>query len=379
MPAHDLMKKLLRRLILFSQAKKVWRLPPRQDLLILDREGSKTIELCLLGHSDYDIIDVRGESINIPVLLISLVTKHCYFYWFIRLAQAEYLITLIDTNIHYLIELPSKVKSFIVQNGNRDATFLEWSSRPKVTYYFAQSEHLLPLVEKVYEANFIVSGSINNNNYAVAEHKKITKVQWISQFRSHRHGIQVGMKKITYTDFFEKADRFALQCVTKFCKINDLTFEVLSVTSSEQEKDYYEKMIEMPFKFLENDRSLDSKNSYFSLSSNAIIVGIDSTLLYEAVGRRFRVAFLSLRSQYINDSSYRFGWPKKTYDVGPFWCNIPDEVAIFQILEYLFRVSEKEWQQQREKYSEISFHDFGNQKIKQILQEEGVQIANHFD
>ena len=363
----------------FSQAKKVWRLPRRQDLLILDREGSKTIELCLLGHSDYDIIDVRGESINIPVLLISLVTKHCYFYWLIRLAQAEYLITLIDTNIHYLRELPSKVKSFIVQNGNRDATFLGWSSRPKITYYFAQSEHLRPLVEKVYEANFIVSGSINNNNYAVAEHKKITKVQWISQFRSHRHGIQVGMKKITYTDFFEKPDRFALQCVTKFCKINDLTFEVLSVTSSEQEKDYYEKMIEMPFKFLENDRSLDSKNSYFALSSNAIIVGIDSTLLYEAVGRRFRVAFLSLRSQYINDSSYRFGWPKKTHDVGPFWCNIPDEVAIFQILEYLFRVSEKEWQQQRKKYSEISFHDFGNQKIKQILQEEGVQIANHFD
>ena len=75
MHAHDFMKKFLRRLKLFSQAKKVWRLPPRQDLLILDRVGSETIEFCLLGHSDYDIIDVRGESINIPVLLISLLAK----------------------------------------------------------------------------------------------------------------------------------------------------------------------------------------------------------------------------------------------------------------------------------------------------------------
>ena len=161
-----------------------------------------------------------------------------------------------------------------------------------------------PIVEKIYEANFVVSGSIKNNNFPLSEHKRITKVQWISQFRDYKHEIQLGMKKHTPTDFSEKPDRFALQNVTNFCKVKDLAFEILRITNSEEETHYFRKKIKIPFTFIGKDRILDFKNSYFLLSENAIIVGLDSTLLYEAFGRGFRVAFLSLRSHFINDSSY---------------------------------------------------------------------------
>ena len=82
--------------------------------------------------------------------------------------------------------------------------------------------------------------------------KKITKVQWVSQFFPYKHDSQLGMKKVSYTDFYEKPYRFAFRCVTNFCKVKGLTLEILPRNSYEGEHEYYKKMIEMPFNFLEN-------------------------------------------------------------------------------------------------------------------------------
>ena len=105
-----------------------------------------------------------------------------------------------------------------------------------------------------------------------------------------------------------------------------------------------------------------------------MIVGCDSTLLYEAFSRGFRTAFFSLIGHYIDDSSYRFAWPEKTENKGLFWSNIPDEEQLYKVLEYLLYVPEIEWGNQVMKYRDIMGYDPGNTIIKRVLRQHGVQI-----
>ena len=104
-------------------------------------------------------------------------------------------------------------------------------------------------------------------------------------------------------------------------------------------------MIPCPFVFKGNDRDQNGFliQSHSKIGEDAMIVGCDSTLLYEAFSRGFRTAFFPLIGHYIDDSSFRFAWPKKTENKGLFWSNIPDEEQLYKVLEYLLYVPEIEW------------------------------------
>ena len=56
--------------LIFS--KKVWSLPPKNDIIILDRNGSQRIIDLVLGHNECSILDDRKETINVPIFIISI-------------------------------------------------------------------------------------------------------------------------------------------------------------------------------------------------------------------------------------------------------------------------------------------------------------------
>ncbi|NBQ04946.1 MAG: hypothetical protein EBU22_06575 [Actinobacteria bacterium] len=62
---------LLRAFKYFRSTKRVWRRPPRADLLIIDRGTASPLDEMFAHHNPH-IMDIRGESVNMLALLRAL-------------------------------------------------------------------------------------------------------------------------------------------------------------------------------------------------------------------------------------------------------------------------------------------------------------------
>ena len=83
--------------------------------------------------------------------------------------------------------------------------------------------------------------------------------------------------------------------------------------------------------YINNNVNENHLGSYERLSDEAIVCGLDSQLLYEAMALGYRTAFFSIRGHYINDNSLNFSWPNKTAPDGFFWSNKPDKAKFYKI------------------------------------------------
>ena len=96
------MKKILK-IIFFS--KKIFNLPSQKKIVILDRNGFNRVIKPLLGNNDYAILDLRGESINLLILLLSFFNifkygKDAYKITFIKFVNPKIAITCVDTSLN---------------------------------------------------------------------------------------------------------------------------------------------------------------------------------------------------------------------------------------------------------------------------------------
>ena len=70
----------------------------------------------------------------------------------------------------------------------------------------------------------------------------------------------------------------------------------------------------------------------------------------------------------MNWNDWKFGWPEKLPDYGPFWCNKIDIEYYSKILKFLFEVNERDWIEIRKKHiSSIIDCDYKNKKLKKII------------
>ena len=102
---------------------------------------------------------------------------------------------------------------------------------------------------------------------------------------------------------------------------------------------------------------------------------MDSQLMYEAFGLKYRTAFFTLLATYMNDNNRKFAWEASKDDMGEFWCNVPNEKQIFNILNYLMNVNINQWFLQVEKFEGLMKYDPGNSNIRNILVKENVKLA----
>ena len=75
-------KTLVYKFAMVWRAKKVWKKPKTAKTLIFDRSGSKVF-LEYLKKDNVEILDVRGESINLHVML------RCFF--FLEMSSVDYI------------------------------------------------------------------------------------------------------------------------------------------------------------------------------------------------------------------------------------------------------------------------------------------------
>ena len=74
-----------------------------------------------------------------------------------------------------------------------------------------------------------------------------------------------------------------------------------------------------------------------------MLVFIDSTLGYESISRHNKTVALSVRSKFVDDESFDFGWPINFEKKGFFWTNELDEEEILKLLYQNYLMTDEDW------------------------------------
>jgi surface carbohydrate biosynthesis protein len=113
---------------------------------------------------------------------------------------------------------------------------------------------------------------------------------------------------------------------------------------------------------------VDAYSTYKLIDCADIVVSVDSTVGYEAIGRGRKTACLSCRGVALKRKDRSFGWPGNFPDNGPFWTSDQDEKQFQRVMDYLNTVGDEEWDQIRQTYAnELMEFDPGNTRFVELL------------
>jgi surface carbohydrate biosynthesis protein len=188
----SILKKILNKIIGLILSEKIWLLPKKNDLLILDRSGVDKITKTIIGKTKFSVFDVRNESINIPILIYSIIFFfkygiNSYKICFIKYIKPKVILTFIDTLINFsiLIEKIPGTKFMMIMNGKRhehEIKVLDTRKKYRLDYYFVFGDYYQKFVEKKISCEVISTGSIIANSLKKPNFKKISKIQFISSW-----------------------------------------------------------------------------------------------------------------------------------------------------------------------------------------------------
>ena len=179
----------------FFDSKKAWYWPRQSDVLIFDACGQEIL-LEYLQPWNPEVLHVRNEFINVPVLLSSIFRdgkkSYAYIDCFIEKVRPKLVITFIDNNPDfYAISLrhPS-VKTMFIQNGLR-ARILEGEkpagTHGKVDYMMVFGSNIGNEYSKYIRGISVSMGSLKNNHHPKNNNKALGTIAFISQYLSLIH------------------------------------------------------------------------------------------------------------------------------------------------------------------------------------------------
>ena len=108
---------------------------------------------------------------------------------------------------------------------------------------------------------------------------------------------------------------------------------------------------------------------YNTVDQSEIVVGIDSTLLYESFARGTKTIFFDIRpkNSYLAKKRH-FAWPKKYKKDGPFWTSSNEPKKIHQIIKNVSLINSKDWKKIINKYKKnLMVTDDKNSFLKKII------------
>jgi len=294
-------------------------LPGKKPLLIYDRLGERHLSNYFNSKS-YEVLDVRKESLNIAILLISLIKyffnkrsiSQSYCVEYIKYVQPRVVITTIDNNINFWTykEIFRNIKFVFIQNGTRGVIgdvfdLLINNNDHKQKKYFVDCMFVFGQTsERLYREYldgeiYRIGSFINNMDHPIEDCSRdvtyVLQFKTIGKDKAYRYKTATG-KKITWDDCY-KYNIKIIKYLRNYCVDNKLSFSILgrSKLLSEQieEEKYISKII--PKDSYEYIPSIQKYTSYEELLRSKIIVVMESTLGYEMLARRKRVVYLGVR------------------------------------------------------------------------------------
>ena len=364
--------------------------PHKTDILIYDAEASQSFLGKLLASFEFEPIFLRGEETNFWCLLSAVRKKsfwiddpiRTYAEQFLKFQKPAVVITTIDNRVEFYqlkIKFPA-IYFLSLQNGHRDLAdefFLRISTTPGLLcdYLFSFGSGIGKVYSKYISTSTISLGSIRNN--LVSKSYSQSNVDSFAFVSEWEQCVGVGEKYLSYAnelhvswiDFY-KYDEELLRFSVDWCRDNSKELVIIGrqrdAILSKMELEYFaERVTGCYWSFR---APTDFSSSYKSIDQSWIVVGVGSTLLYEALARGARVGIFNAR-KFHNFNHRPFDYQRPEMVKGKFWSDSLDKEEFLRIISYLDSIKDQDWESERSKHThQVMEFDQGNSQLINILQ-----------
>jgi len=243
------------------------------------------------------------------------------------------------------------------------------------------------LFENNIRTKTLVTGNLKNNSMELVNPKKTEyDIVFMSQhapfdLTNREETIYLNESSVSIQEFY-RIESAVANFLAQYCKEHSLRFAISGKRGVDDvfEHQFFSRAIgDLPFEFLPR---VDPQSSYANALNSRLAVVIDSTIGYELLSRGRKVAFLSARiigeSRRVNkERDTCFGYPNVYSDNGVFWTNNPDPDEYSRILNSLLGMTDTEWAQQIQPYTEdLMAYRPGNSEFIQMLKNAGIQATS---
>ena len=373
-----------------------WKKPKKTNYLIVDKSGSDDLfNNNIIAKNETYVLSIRSyEWLNIHIIFwlikerkYSLLLNERFVLivlYYLQCIEPKFVVTWMDyiASFYKLKALYPKAIFISLQVGRRSNEPGEFFDRIRsmqddqlsCDYIFSFGEAHAKEYEKYINCKAIPSGSIRNNNIPILHNKNNIlnkhKILFISQYRKPKKNnifAMYGDDVITWDEYY-KVEHLLLPMIVKYCKNNSLSLYIAASIEStmELEKKFYNNLIgSKNYNYIETTSNV---SNYEVVDEFPYIVGIDSTLLSEALGRGKRVAFFDCRGGYTRIPDSTFGWPMKLELKGKFWTNDIENSDVKILLDYIINISDKQWEKDVKSISSgLMNYDDNNLLLRKVL------------
>ena len=289
-----------------------------------------------------------------------------YMKTFLKDVNPKYCFTFIDNDFKfYLLKNYFKDMVFIsIQNGQRGGvteknqnnklifdTNIPVPKKMKADYIFTINKATSKKFSQHIKTNIITIGSYSNNivkkNINV-EKKTLSFISQIYNKKPSNFFFDNNKDKITWEDYY-LAEKKILLFLGKYCEKNKLKFQIIPRNNKKGEYEFYKKLFNNKYEW-NYPKKKDIFSSYDLIDKSNYVVGVDGTMVYETLSRNKKIAVISIRDAILSKKyanlcfkQFKFGWPSRLDEKGPFWTHF-DKIEEFErVLKFIRTVNDKEW------------------------------------
>lgn len=345
------MKKLLIIFKLIKTVKFSFKIPAKNPFLFYDfQEIFNVIKI-----KDFEKLNFRNE-INCFILILNLLNIHfwmgrfkfSYCYTYIKFISPRIIYTFSDNDILFyeFKKFFPKIIFYSFQNGSRSISqdIFEYKKGKDLNcdLIFTHNDYIAKEYQKIIKTKTMTIGSyFSNINPKVNTKKK--DIIFVSQFNERKDFYFKNYKdKIITWDNYYYPEQIIVPLLDEFCYRNKISLNICArFHSNKAEKFFYEsKILKANMTFMDKQEYI---NSYKIIDQSKMLVFIDSTLGYESISRHNKTVALSVRSKFVDDESFDFGWPINFEKKGFFWTNELDEEEILKLLYQNYLMTDEDW------------------------------------
>ena len=328
-------------------SKYIFARPKKSKILFYDGTNSFLIKKKLQNYN-CSTLHVRGESINVVVLFTMLLNFEFslkkYIYYYIKFVQPKVVLTFIDNdfNFYTLKKNFPKIIFISVQGGYRSkyrdffASLKQFKKenktlKLKADFIFLYGKAMFYEYSKFIKFKPVFFGSYRNNFVPIIKNKqKKRTLLFISQFRT---------KNILMGNSYNVEVKL-LPLIADFCLKNNFKFSILgcSLQHKEDEKIFFSNVLsDKNWNFIERKSLL---SNFTIVDKFELITFIDSTLGYESIARKKKIAVFSTR-KFNSYPAENFNWALNLKKKGFFYSNEITKKEVFRVLKNVSTINQK--------------------------------------
>ncbi len=340
------------------KSKWIFSPPPNKEIVIFDHGFD---QLSFLEKEKCLILSTRNEEFNLYILLKTIFIKGFnnlkknYLFQYLNRVNPKFVITYRCDN-KYFYEIKKNLKNpktILIQWGKTIKEYFKNFDKKNGDFYvdemYLYGEETAKIFSNNIKGKTYSIGSIANNRFNFENIFEKNTLIFVSQVKSNR--------------IFPEIEKQILKLLKNYCQKHNLKFLVSTrVLESDLEgKKEYENILGLKGWSYCPRKSLNSDGDYYAYSKvmkSEFVVFIDSTLGYEALSRKKKVAVFPLGafSKEYSEKNYilnektkefympsKFGFPLELNNEGEFWVSHYDEKKIIEKLNFILKVNNEEW------------------------------------